>query len=427
MNHFSKDLIKEYLYRGNFGLEKESLRIDENANMSHVSHPFVGNRNVDRDFCENQIEIITDVFKDIDSLYESLKSLHSSVVRKLYTLESGREYLWPFSNPPYIKSDDDIPIAVFSSELERKNVYRRYLEKKYGKRKMLYSGIHFNFSFPGEMLRTQMRESGISTQEEFKNRIYLNLAVQSTLFSWVIVYLTAASPVRDASIHDSSRMGEDISGDYDSPRCSEIGYWNDFNPVLDYSDLERYIRSIESHVEHGCLKEPAELYYPVRLKPEGVNSMDNMRKRGVNHIEIRTIDLNPLVKWGLEKKDVEFIYLMLLYFSSRDCSEFDFGAEFQVEALDNVKKAGAHDDGTKTITLFGKEYLMSECCRIFLDEMKEFYREMECARAEDIIDFQISKLEGRRYPEIVSERFSGGFVEKGLELIKEYTKEIIED
>lgn len=424
MNYFSKDLIKKNMYRGNFGLEKESLRISENAEMSHVSHPFPGNRNVDRDFCENQIEMITDVFKDVDDLYESIKKLHSSVIKTLYSLESGREYLWPFSNPPYIKDEADIPIAVFDHPLERKNEYRRYLEKKYGKRKMLYSGIHFNFSFPGDMLRSQMKRYGIESLEEFKNRVYLNLAVQTTKLSWVIVYLTAASPVRDASIFEIGKEGVDISGDYDSPRCSEIGYWNDFEPVLDYSKLNDYISSIEDYVNRGCLIQPAELYYPVRLKPEGDNSMDNLRSRGVNHIEIRTIDLNPLVKWGIELKDIEFIYLMLLYLSSFDAGRF--GEREQIKAIRNVKTAARHDDGSIKIFVSDREVDIRSACRDFLDAMYDFYSEMDCERALAALDFQKRKLNGKRYADEIIERFSDGFVKKGLELIKGYTSEIVD-
>ena len=423
MNYFSKKLIEKNLYRGNFGLEKESLRIDENAGMSHVPHPFSGNRNIDRDFCENQVELITDVFKDVDDLYDSIKELHSNVVKKLYSLESGREYLWPFSNPPYVKDDDDIPVAVFDSSLESKNEYRRYLEKKYGKRKMLYSGIHFNFSFPGDMLRSQMKKYGMDSLEEFKNMVYLNLAVLSTKFSWVIVYLTAASPVRDASIFDPSRLGEDLSGDYDSPRCSEIGYWNDFEPVLDYSNLPDYIESIEDYVKKGCLDQPAELYYPVRLKPEGLNSMDNLKEKGINHIEIRTIDLNPLLKWGIELLDIEFIYLMLLYFSSFDAGKFD--ETEQINAIRNVKSAAKHDDGNLKIVVEGKEINIRNACQDFLDAMNGFYGEMGCKRALKAIDFQKKKLQGRRYCEDVLERFSDGFVKKGLELIGEYSREIV--
>ena len=38
-------------FDGNFGLEKESLRVDEKGFLAHTSHPFLENKNIDRDFC----------------------------------------------------------------------------------------------------------------------------------------------------------------------------------------------------------------------------------------------------------------------------------------------------------------------------------------------------------------------------------------
>ena len=47
------------IFECNIGLEKESLRIDKNGRLAQTEHPFLGNPNIDRDFCENQVEIIT--------------------------------------------------------------------------------------------------------------------------------------------------------------------------------------------------------------------------------------------------------------------------------------------------------------------------------------------------------------------------------
>ena len=51
--------VRQHLLEGNFGLEKESLRIYGNGRLSHLPHPFPNHKNIDRDFCENQTEINT--------------------------------------------------------------------------------------------------------------------------------------------------------------------------------------------------------------------------------------------------------------------------------------------------------------------------------------------------------------------------------
>ena len=67
---------------------------------------------------------------------------------------------------------------------------------------------------------------------------------------------------------------------YSSPRCGKNGYWNDFIPFLDYGTRQEYADSIAFYVKSGQLKEVSELYYPVRLKPKGENSLEQLKKTG---------------------------------------------------------------------------------------------------------------------------------------------------
>ena len=89
-----------------------------------------------------------------------------------------------------------------------------------------------------------------------------------------------------------------------SQRCAVTGYWNAFTPVFDYKTLEGYIAGIEYFVSKGLLAAPSELYFPVRLKPRGLNTLDNLRTLGASHIELRMFDLNPLDPVGLELRDI---------------------------------------------------------------------------------------------------------------------------
>ena len=118
--NFDNPFIKKNIFNGEFGLEMESLRVDEKGFLSHTKHPFDGNTHIDRDFCENQVELITNVCYSVQDLYDEITGLRSKVMTELKNLEFGSEYLWQFSNPPYVKGEEDIPIASFSGELKEK-------------------------------------------------------------------------------------------------------------------------------------------------------------------------------------------------------------------------------------------------------------------------------------------------------------------
>lgn len=132
--HFNNKQIKNNLLKGQFGLEKENIRINQKGALSKIKHPF-NNPQIDRDFSESQIEFITNKHNSIQSMLKELIDLQKQSAEKLLNLKSGEEYLWPFSNPPQIKNDEHIIIADYHGDLAEKTVYRQYLAKKYGKRK----------------------------------------------------------------------------------------------------------------------------------------------------------------------------------------------------------------------------------------------------------------------------------------------------
>lgn len=143
-----------------------------------------------------------------------------------------------------------------------------------------------------------------------------------TKYSWLIVYLTAASPIMDDSFFDDIAIGKDVITPFSSARCSEIGYWNEFTPILNYDSLESYVSGIQQYIADGLLKSASELYYPIRLKPLGANSIENLEKTGVNHIELRMLDLNPLSPVGFFKEDMDFLHMLILYLTSLEDGAF---------------------------------------------------------------------------------------------------------
>ncbi len=394
-------VISKYIRQAEFGIEREGLRVNADGTLAQTPHPFENHKNIDRDFCENQIEFIGDVFTDPQKLNDQLLELQRYINKKLS--ESG-ELLWPFSNPPRISGEDEVPVAQYSGSLQSKSVYRQYLAQKYGKIKMLFSGIHLNFSFSEPLLKAAFENNTKNDYPEFKNEIYLRLASRLTEYAWLVVYLTAASPVSDGTVGTESNV-------YSSIRCSERGYWNHFVPLLDYSDLNSYISSIQKYIDDGNLRSVSELYYPVRLKPRGANSLDALAENGINHIELRVIDVNPLSSTGIIVEDIRFIHLLMLYLAS--LPEIDFSETDQIEAIRNIKEAAVF--GNPDVRRRA-ELILSDIQRFTSKHFPEY---------SGVVDYQLGKLKpGNSYAEIISRRFSSDYMENGIKLAREYQRSV---
>ena len=156
----------------------------------------------------------------------------------------------------------------------------------------------------------------------------------------------------------------------------------------------------------GLLKAPSELYYPIRLKPTGENKLENLRKNGVNHIELRMFDLNPLRAEGLEVKDVLFAQLLMVWLICR-----------QEEDLKTVKIALPD----------GRICSAAQAAINIIDEMKIFFARIQID-VQEILDFQYQKFENadNRYAWIIRKQFQGGFVKNGVKLAKKRQDECVQ-
>jgi len=362
----------KYYYSGKFGIERETLRVDGQGRLAQTPHPFGNDEHITRDFCENQIELVTPVCHSVDEAVEALAELDK---RARDELTKNGESIWLYSNPPHFDSEDDIPIADFTGDHSSKRAYREVLEQKYGKKLMLFSGIHFNFSFADEFLRE------LNTNNEdfhsFRDEFYLRLYKQLMIHSWLLVLLTAASPYYDASLDKDGKSGI-IMSEYSSLRNSKRGYWNKFLPILDHRSLKTFTGSIKKHIVTGSLYSASELYLPIRLKPKGVNSLENLAANGVDHIELRMFDLNPSAPLGIEGRDLEFSHLLILYLLSQP--DFDFTPELQEKAVHDHKNAALLELDTKLLER-GTE---------IIEEMEKHFSDNE--KALEVIAFEKNKI-----------------------------------
>ena len=174
LNKIKNIFSNKEILSGNFGIERETLRVDTDGNLAKSEHPGefgdkACNPYITTDFSESQIEVITPAFSDVKKSYEFTRALYDIVA-----MEIGDEYLWPESMPCIIPEDKDIPVAKFENHSKEAQEYREKLLLKYGGKKQLISGIHYNFSFDESIIERLYENSNENlSYKEFKNNIYL--------------------------------------------------------------------------------------------------------------------------------------------------------------------------------------------------------------------------------------------------------------
>ena len=412
MLDISNEYVREHLTDGKTGLELEVHRITGDGYLVDTKHPFEGNKNIGRDFSEDQIEINTD---PMDSPAEAVDELKKHLDTVYQTLSGTGEIIWPFSNPPYIDREEDIKIAEFTGEKRDATEYRKYLSDRYGRYLMTYSGIHYNYS-TDDLLIKESYGCGDDELKERKNNYYTALAGNCLNHCWLLVALLAASPVADGSFMGRGKKGETLFNGYASMRCGDEGYWNEFVPILNYSDIGSYAKSINSYVESGQIIAPRELYYPIRLKPRGKYDINKLPDTGVSHIEFRMVDLNPFEETCIDLRDVEFMQLLFAYLGT--VPEIRMDEEAQRTALSNIKEAARYDIDKRCIRYKGDNIPIKEAALDKLNEIREFLVKWD-VKGIDTVDYQISKLTGKTYAKRVKETYGDSFVEKGLSLSKD--------
>ena len=338
----SKLSVDEIL-AGSFGIEWESLRARGDGKLSLTPHPEVfgdklKNPVVTTDFSESQIEIITPTFDSIDKAFDNF-SLLSDIVNASLPED---EYLWFQSIPCILPYWDQIPIAQYSEDGMSSQKYREDLAKKYGVKKQMISGVHFNFSFSDDFLNKLYDIEGSDlTFTEFKNNVYLKIARNYLRYCWLIIYLTGCSIGSHKTFSNDCIHLMDAQDDYGSfystkgPsfRNASCGYKNLKDLYPSYDSVEEFVCDVNKFIEDGDLSEAKELYTQIRLKPKNpqdlLNSLEN---DGIEYIEIRTLDINPFYKCGLVRHDMKFLHLFLIYMFIKDESDYK---DWQKEAKFN--------------------------------------------------------------------------------------------
>ena len=320
------------ILQANFGIERESLRVDRQGKLAHTPHPScLGARSfhpyIQTDFCEFQMELITPVAKSTTEARRFLGAITDVAGRSI----SKDELLWPLSMPPHIKAQE-IQVAQLENEFERH--YRNYLAEKYGTKLQAISGIHYNMELGKDLVEALFQESNQTDMIAFKNALYLKLAQNYLRYRWVITYLFGAAPVAEQGFFD-----QEVPEPVRSFRNSDHGYVNKEEIQVSFASLEDYVSAIENYVEQGDLIAEKEFYSAVRFRGQKVNR--SFLDKGITYLEFRNFDLNPFERIGISQTTMDTVHLLLLAFLWLDAPENVDQALAQGHAL-NEKIALSH-------------------------------------------------------------------------------------
>lgn len=434
LNSIKNLFTPKELLEGNFGIEREGLRVDSTGNLSLKPHPEVfgdkvNNPYITIDFSESQVEVITPTFKNVTETYNFATALYDIVA-----MEIGDEYLWPQSMPCITPNDNEIPVAKYNDNEEGKEArkYREKLLSKYGGKKQLISGIHFNFSFSSDFLFKLYNESDKKISfKNFKDNIYLKVARNYLRYRWLIVYLLGSTTIMHESYVQEcvNKLDEVASNSYSnegalSYRNGFCGYKNNEELYPNYSSTKEYIESINTYIREGLIDSHKELYSQVRIKAKNNKDYFNsLLEEGIEYLEYRTIDINPFERCGISLQDLRFMQIFNLFLLMKDESDYD---NWQEEADFNqltIASLGKKDNISlkrNGINIDKKQWALE-----ILKEILQINESLNL-KLDNVINEMMDKIKdpsltyANRIFELVNKK---GYIQAHLDLANEYKEE----
>jgi glutamate--cysteine ligase len=411
LNKLKELFMPHELLMGNYGIEREGLRVNDNGELSEKEHPSVfgdkvKNSYITTDFAESQVEVITPPFKNPKDTYNFANTLYDIVA-----MEIGEEYIWPQSMPGVVPADNKIKIAEYGENARGKEarIYREKLIEKYGGKRQIICGIHYNFSFNDDFINKLYSSkafnelfinSNIKNEEldykEFKNNIYLKITRNYLRYRWLIIYLLGASGVVDKSyvsncLKASKKITEDGFSNEGalSYRNSECGYKNKVELYPNYDSIHKYTESLKKFIEDKLIDSHKELYSSIRLKPADVgNFIDSLKKDGIQYLEYRSIDINPFEKGGISSEDLYFLQIFNLFLLIQEESDYD---KWQEEGVENQNIISRYGQSQVMLKKDGKAISKEQWGLEILNNIKAINNELKLGR-EEIINLMIEKI-----------------------------------
>ncbi|MEY3038708.1 MAG: hypothetical protein RL143_1275 [Pseudomonadota bacterium] len=330
------------------GIEKEALRADAQGAIVQTDHPVklgsaLTHGHITTDYSEALLEFITGVSTDVSESLRELTELHQFAYRNL-----GNETLWGASMPCKISSVDEIRIAEYGSSNigKLKHIYRIGLESRYGKMMQTIAGIHYNFSLPEAFWPAWKGVMGSSlSDQDFASDRYFALIRNFRRYSWLLLYLFGASPAVGKDFLKGVKHQLQPLDDHTfygpwatSLRMSDLGYSNRAQEGLNvcFNHLSTYSTSLKQaintpHAPYAAMGVKVDGNYkqlntnilqieneyysdirPKRVTYSGEKPVHALIERGVQYIEVRNTDINPLLPIGIDLVQARFMDAFLL-------------------------------------------------------------------------------------------------------------------
>ena len=387
------------------GIEKESLRVSPDGHISSSPHPqalgsSLTNPFITTDFSESLLEFITPAYSDIDECLKTMEDIHRFTLQNI----ENDEMLWVSSMPCPLDTSEAIPIAQFGSSNvgKLKTLYRHGLSNRYGRLMQIVAGIHYNFSMPESFWEPYSEICGFKGKlKDFKTEKYLHLIRNFHRYSWLLIYLFGASPaackcfVQGREHHlqkldDSSLYLPDAT----CLRMGNLGYKSEAQELLFvcYNELGSYAECLHEamntpHPNYEAIGQRKDGEYlqlntnllqlenefystirPKRVAKSGQRPLEALTQDGIEYIEVRALDLNPYLPFGIDSEQIHFLDSFLLHClldESPECNEQEF-----FEIADNMTKVVEHGRDPKlSLNLEGKPKQMNEWAKEILTEV----------------------------------------------------------
>lgn len=387
------------------GIEKESLRVSTDGHISLASHPkalgsSLRNPFITTDFSESLLEFITPAYSDIDECLKTMENIHRFTLQNL----ENDEMLWVSSMPCPLGSAEDIPIAQYGSSNvgKLKVLYRHGLSNRYGRLMQIISGIHYNFSMPESFWQPYADMCGFTGElKDFKTEKYLHLIRNFHRYSWLLLYLFGASPAAckcfvQGREHDLEQLDETslYLPDATCLRMGNLGYKSEAQKSLFvcYNELDGYADCLQEamntpYPEYEAMGQSKDGEYlqlntnllqlenefystirPKRVVKSGQRPLEALTQDGIEYIEVRALDLNPYLPFGIDAEQIRFLDSFLLHCllsESPECNKQEF-----FEVSDNIAKVVEHGrDPELMLMREGKSKQMSEWAEEILAEV----------------------------------------------------------
>ncbi len=351
----NENLLNKIVMQGSFGIEKEGIRVDEHEHLSLTDHPAsFGDRSyhpyIQTDFSEAQLEIVTPPMTSLTEAFKWMSALNDVTQRTI----KDEEYIWPFSMPAVLPDTEQIPIIRVKDQNEI--AYREKLAVKYGKKKQLISGVHYNFAFSEDFIsKLYEQQNEYASKQAVKDELHLKLARNFLRYQWLLTYLFGAAPFAHDSFFEEEKGEVILKDPIRSVRNSRFGYHNTNDIVVRYDEIDHYVDDIEAMVGKGILSEEREFYGAARLRGK-TKKINQMKTSGIEYVEFRPFDLNPYSSQGITMSQAKFIHLFfILMIWIEDSKESSFIEEGNlknetVAAEHPFNKTQYHEEGLALLT-----------------------------------------------------------------------------